>query len=126
MIANKQLYKTDTMTFKNITNKDFFDYIQELTISELKGLNFRLELNPMALTYSINGDSYIKYLHQIKRIGKSLLVNMTKEGSFIDEDGYLENESDVFTFKNNRYSLKGRNYGSLDFNELIEHRVREI
>ena len=50
-----------------LTNLDFLNYVQELSKSELKGLNFKLELNPMPLTYSINGDSYIKYLHEIKR-----------------------------------------------------------
>jgi len=112
-------------TIMKLTNLDFLNYVQELSKSELKGLNFKLELNPMPLTYSINGDSYIKYLHEIKRNGKTLLINSTIEGPYIDEDGFLENENKVFTFKNDRYSLKGYNFGGLNFNELKEHRVRE-
>lgn len=108
-----------------ISNQDFLNYIQGLTKSELNGLNFKLESDPMPLTYSINGDSYIKYLHEVKRNGKTLLINSTIEGSYIDEDGFLENENKVFTFKNDRYSLKGYNFGKLNFNELVEHRVKE-
>ena len=44
---------------------------------------------------------------------------------YIDEDGFLENENDVFTFKNDCYTLKGRNFGGISFNELKEHRVKE-
>lgn len=95
-----------------ITNQDFLNYVQELTKSELKGLNFKLQLDPMPLTYSINGDCYINYLHEIKRNGKTLLVNSTVDGPYIDEDGFLENENDVFTFKNDCYTLKGRNFGA--------------
>lgn len=91
-----------------VTDLEFLNYIQELTKSELKGLNHKLSLDPMPLTYSINGDSYIKYLHEIKRNGKTLIVN-----------------NNMFTFKNNRYSLKGRNFGILNFNELKENRVLE-
>ena len=87
-------------TIMKLTNLDFLNYVQELSKLELKGLNFKLELNPMPLTYSINGDSYIKYLHEIKRNGKTLLINSTIEGPYIDEDGFLENENKVFTFKN--------------------------
>ena len=112
-------------TIMKLTNLDFLNYVQGLTKSELKGLNFKLELNPMPLTYSINGDCYINYLHEIKRNGKTLLVNSTIEGPYIDEDGFLENENDVFTFKNDCYTLKGRNFGGLNFNELNEHRVKE-
>ena len=108
-----------------ITNLDFLNYAQGLTKSELKGLNYKLSLNPMPLTYSINGDSYIQYLHEIKRNGKTLIVNKSIDGEVEDEDGFIENENKVFTFKNNRYSLKGYKFGQLNFNELKEHRVLE-
>lgn len=108
-----------------ITNEDFFNYIQTLTKSELKGLNFKLSLDPMPLTYSINGDSYINYLHEIKRNGKTLIINSSIEGEIEDEDGFIIRENDLFTYKRNRYFLKGRNYGGLDFNELKEYRVKE-
>lgn len=108
-----------------ISNLDFLNYIQELTKSELKGLNYKLSINPMRLTRSINGDCYIEYLHEIKRNGKTLIVNESIDGEVEDEDGFIENENEVFTFKNNRYSLKGYKFGRLNFNELKEHRVLE-
>jgi hypothetical protein len=108
-----------------ITNLDFLNYVQELTKSELKGLNFKLSLDPMPLTYSINGDCYIQYLHEIKRNGKTLIVNSSIDGEVEDEDGFIISENDVFTFKNNNYSLKGYKFGGLNFNELKENRVLE-
>ena len=108
-----------------ITDLEFLNYIQELTKSELKGLNYKLSLDPMPLTYSINGDCYIKYLHEIKRNGKTLIINSSIEGEVEDEDGFIISENDIFTFKNNRYSLKGRNFGGLNFNELKKHKVLE-
>mgnify|MGYP000901731789 CR=1 FL=1 len=116
------MLKQDKM---KISNQDFLNYIQGLTKSELKGLNFKLELNPMPLTYSINGDCYIQYLHQIKRNGKTLIVNSSINGEVEDEDGFIISENDIFTFKNNSYSLKGYKFGGLNFNELKEHRVKE-
>jgi hypothetical protein len=108
-----------------ISNQDFLNYIQGLTKSELNGLNFKLESDPMPLTYSINGDCYIQYLHQIKRNGKTLIVNSSINGEVEDEDGFIISENDIFTFKNNSYSLKGYKFGGLNFKELKEHRVKE-
>ena len=108
-----------------ISNLDFLNYIEGLTKSELKGLNYKLSIDPMPLTYSINGDSYIYYLHEIKRKGKTLIVNSDINGEVEDEDGFVISENDVFTFKNNSYSLKGYKFGGLNFNELKEHRVLE-
>ena len=45
-------------TFRT-TNADFFEYLQDLSAGELKGLNYRLELEPMALSYGIGADSYM-------------------------------------------------------------------
>ena len=109
-----------------ISNKEFLNYIESLTKSELKGLNFKLELNPMPVAYGINGDVYKHYLHKVKRLGKTLIVSSTIEGEYYCEDGFLENENEIFTFKKGRYSLKGYNFGSIGFNEIVEHRVREI
>lgn len=117
-MTNKQL---------KISNQDFFEYIDGLKVSELKGLNYRLEIEPMPLTYSINGDSYIMYLQKVERKGQTLIVNNEK-GEYYDEDGFLENENEKFTWRSDRkkYNLKGYNFGSLNFSILREYRVQEI
>jgi len=100
-----------------ITNEDFFNYIQNLNATQLKALNFKLsEVNAMSVSTGINGDSYKSLLVGVERKGKTLLVE--KVG------GYAEVEK--YTYKNKSYTLKGYNFGHVDFNKSIDYRVREI
>jgi hypothetical protein len=100
-----------------ITNEDFFNYIQGLTTSELKGLNYRLsEVEPMKVTTGIGGDKYGRLLVGVERKGKTLLIKGVGE--------YAEVEK--YTFKRGRYSLKGYRFGHVNFNEFTNYRVKEI
>ncbi len=100
-----------------ITNEDFFNYIQSLTPSQLKGLNYKLEnVEPMKITTSINGDTYARFLVRIERKGKTLIVK--SKGEYAEEEKY--------TFSKEDYSLKGCNFGGINFNTHNNYRVREI
>tara|TARA_R110000824_G_scaffold326783_1_gene513730 strand:- start:577 stop:903 length:327 start_codon:yes stop_codon:yes gene_type:complete len=100
-----------------ITNEDFFNYIQELNATQLKGLNYKLsEVEPMLVSTGINGDSYESLLVGIERKGKTLLIKKVGEYAIVEK----------YTFKNGSYRLKGYNFGHVNFNSFTNYRVREI
>ena len=107
-------------TFRT-TNADFFEYLQDLSAGELKGLNYRLELEPMALSYGIGADSYIVYLHEVRLKGRQLAISKSVGAPYFDEDGCLYNDLKMWNYSSakNRYKSKA---GSLDFNEAVEYR----
>ena len=97
-----------------ITNEDFYNYIQLLTTSQLKGLNYKLEnVEPMKISTRINGDCYKANLVRVERKGKTIILE--KFG-----------EEEVYTFRKGMYRLKGYNFGGVDFNKHKNYRVSEI
>ena len=107
------------------TNEDFFQYLQDLSVGELKGLNYRLELNPMALSYGIGADSYIVYLHEVNRKGNQLAISKSVDSPYFDEDGFLYNDLKMWSYSSAKkiYQSKG---GHLNFNEAKEYRDRSF
>lgn len=95
-----------------ITNEDFFNYIQSLTTSQLKGLNYKLEnVKPMEISTGVNGDSYKSFLVRVEKKGRTLIVK--KEGKYAEEETYT-------------YKPKRARYGGVNFNTHTDHLVREI
>ena len=112
-----------------ITDQDFFNYIQSLTPSQLKGLNFKLEIDPMPVSTCINGDSYARFINKIARKGKTIYV---KNGDYTDTYTYkLRMQSQSMKDGGGKklvgvYTLKGCNYGHINFNTHTDYRVKEI
>jgi len=123
----------ETLNNLKITNEDFFNYIQELTPKELKGLNFKLsQVEPMKVTTGINGDTYGRLLVGIERKGKTLLIKGTGEFAEVEKYTYKKRNKPQ-SMKNGGgykvvgvYRIKGYNFGSVNFNEFTNYRVREI
>tara|TARA_R100000231_G_scaffold97349_1_gene72794 strand:- start:184 stop:537 length:354 start_codon:yes stop_codon:yes gene_type:complete len=112
-----------------ITDQDFFNYIQSLTPSQLKGLNFKLEIDPMPVSTGINGDSYATFITKIARKGKTIYV---KDGDYTEAYTYkLRMRPQSMRDGGGKklvgvYRLKGRNYGYINFNTHTDYRVKEI
>ena len=113
-----------------ITNEDFFNYIQGLNATQLKGLNFKLsEVKGMPISTGINGDSYARFITKIARKGKTIYV---KDGDYTEAYTYkLRMRTQPMKYGGGKklvgvYKLKGRNYGHINFNTHTNYRVREI
>tara|TARA_R100000655_G_scaffold106962_2_gene156772 strand:- start:2102 stop:2464 length:363 start_codon:yes stop_codon:yes gene_type:complete len=115
-----------------ITNEDFFNYIQGLTTSELKGLNYRLsEVEPMKVTTGVGGDKYGRLLVGVERKGKTLLIKGVGEFAEVEKYTYKLRKKRARRWGDEDkivgvYRLKGENFGHVNFNEFTNYRVREI
>lgn len=97
-----------------ITDQDFYNYYLSLNKKDRK------KLIGMKVSTGVNGDSYKAQIIDIKRNGKTIITEWL--------DGI---KKDTYTLKktsNNsvRYSKKGYNFGSINFNKCEYYRVREI
>ena len=95
---------------KFITNKDFYNSYISLNKKD------REKLIGMKVSGLINGDSYKRQIVDIRRNGKTIVLNRLGDTS-------TNTRNKTYTYKNDRYSLKGCHWGGIDFNSCDDYRT---
>ena len=100
------------LTKKQNTNKDFYNFYVSLNKKD------RQKLIGMKVSYLINGDSYKRQIVEIRRNGKTIVLNRLGNPS-------KNTTNKTYTYKNDRYSLKGCHWGGIDFNSCDDYRTND-
>lgn len=93
-------------------NENLFNKLSNLSKEDQTLVRADLLINPIQLTYSINGDSYIKTIVDFKRNGKTLILDCGKELV------WKQKANQDFA----KYQVKSNSYGYIMFSVLVEKR----